>query len=811
MMKRLFALLLAMVMLLGAVPMSAIPVQATEAEEIVVAPEVEEVPVEEETPVVEEAPVEEETPVEEEAPVEEVAVIEEPAVEETVPEEEFAVGHIVGNYADVEFPSNEDQFAGYVQQVFYGRASGSDSASYGTAAGKKLSGNEKILYNAIVPMFKNVAAGKQSAACVSIGQEITVNGRTLYPDVYADLSYYVDYYGDVSAYDQGEIFNMFIALLADLAYEQYWHDKTTGYTYTWYYNTSTGKVSRMEFYFDVADVYESSYSNDFYGIYYEANTSKTGAAAKAAANAKKIVSKHADKSDYNKLVAYKNELCSMVEYDYDAVNYGDFAWDNNPWQVINAFDGDSSTNIVCEGYAKSFMYLCELSDFNGKVTCYTVSGDAGGPHMWNIVTIGGKNYHTDITWIDGGAPGLFLAGGSGSPSTGYTFPAGRYVYDEDDKYLWGTGSDSILKLASSDYVPGPEAPTVSVTNVSSTGKIKLSWKAVDGAEEYKVYRSTSKSGTYKRLTTTSGTSLTNTSAKAGTQYYYYVVAVDGNGKESEKSNIVTRTCDLPRPELKISVVASTGKLKLSWGAIDGATEYELYRSTDGGKNYKLLKATTKTSLTHTGAVAGNKYYYKVKAIHSKSSANSAFSSAKYGTCDLPRPEVKISVVASTGKLKLRWDAIEGAVKYEVYRSTDGGETYKLLKTTTGTSLTNTSVTAGNKYYYKVKAIHSNSNANSAYSSVKYGTCDLARPTATVKLNNKGKPVVSWGEVAGAEKYIMYIYDADGNQLSSHSTTNLQLTHVGADKGVTYSYRVMAVHSNSAANSAKSTAVSITSK
>ena len=264
-----------------------------------------------------------------------------------------------------------------------------------------------------------------------------------------------------------------------------------------------------------------------------------------------------------------------------------------------------------------------------------------------------------------------------------------------------------------------DAPTVSVTNVSSSGKIKLSWNAVEGATEYKVYRATSKTGTYKRLTTVTGTSLTNTSAKVGTKYYYYVVAVNADGVASEKSNIVTRTCDLPRPV------------------------------------------------------------------------------------------VKISVVSSTGKLKLRWDAIDGAAKYEVYRSTDGGKTYSLLKTVTGTSLTNTSITAGNKYYYKVKAIHSNSNANSAYSSARYGTCDLARPTAQVSLNSEGKPVVSWGEVAGAEKYIMYIYDADGNQLSSHSTTNLQLTHVGADKGETYSYRVMAVHSNTSANSAKSNTVSIT--
>ena len=719
------------------------------------------------------------------------------------------MGYYKGTY-DAEFPSNEEQFAGYVQQVFYGHTGGSASANYGTAAGKQLSGDEKILYDAIVPMFKKMAAGKQSAATISIGKTITSNGVTLVPDVYADLSYYTDYKGDLSAYDQDAIHNMFMALLSDLPYEQYWHDKTTGYIYTWYYN-SAGEVTRMEFYFDVADVYESYYSDSYYGVYYEANTSKTGAASKAVANAKAIVSKHAGKSDYNKLLAYKNEICSMVEYDYDAIYYGNFAWDNNPWQVIHAFDGDSSTNIVCEGYAKAFMYLCDLSTFNGKVTCNTVSGDAGGPHMWNIVTIGGKNYHTDITWIDGGSPGLFLAGGSGSPSTRYTFPAGTYTYDDETKTLWGTGSSSILKLASSDYVPGPDAPTVSVTNVSSTGKIKLSWNAVSGAKEYRVYRSTSKTGTYKRLTTVTGTSVTNSSAVAGTQYYYYVVAVDANGVASEKSDIVTRTCDLPRPELKISVVASTGKLKLRWDAVDGATKYEVYRSTDGGKTYKLLSTTTGTSLTNTSITAGNKYYYKVKAIHSNSSANSAFSSAKYGTCDLPRPELKISVVASTGKLKLRWDAVDGATKYEVYRSTDGGKTYKLLSTTTGTSLTNTSITAGNKYYYKVKAIHSNSSANSAFSSAKYGTCDLARPTATVSLNSSGKPVVSWEKVSGAVEYTVYIYDADGDLVKTSTITGTKLTHSSAVKGSTYSYRVVAVHSNTNANSAKSIAVSIKSK
>ena len=59
------------------------------------------------------------------------------------------------------------------------------------------------------------------------------------------------------------------------------------------------------------------------------------------------------------------------------------------------------------------------------------------------------------------------------------------------------------------------APVVTIGNNAKTGKITLKWKAVDGAAKYEVYRATSKTGKYTKLTTVKGTSLTNSSAKAG--------------------------------------------------------------------------------------------------------------------------------------------------------------------------------------------------------------------------------------------------------------------------------------------------------
>ena len=254
------------------------------------------------------------------------------------------------------------------------------------------------------------------------------------------------------------------------------------------------------------------------------------------------------------------------------------------------------------------------------------------------------------------------------------------------------------------------------SNVASSGKPKISWNALKDAEEYEVYRATSKNGTFKKVKTTTSKSYTDKEAKAGKVYYYMVRGVTSKGVKMPFSEVISRACDLPQPTVKVSNVASSGKIKISWAEISGAEKYEVYRATSKDGEYTRLTTVTGTSVTNTSAKAGKTYYYKVKAIHSNSSANSAYSSVVSRTCDLARPDVEVSL-NSSGKPRLKWASVDGAVEYKVYRATSKDGTYSLLKTTTGTSLTNTSAKKGKTYYYKVKAIHSKSAANSAYSSV----------------------------------------------------------------------------------------------
>ena len=174
-------------------------------------------------------------------------------------------------------------------------------------------------------------------------------------------------------------------------------------------------------------------------------------------------------------------------------------------------------------------------------------------------------------------------------------------------------------------------------------------------------------------------------------------------------------------------------------------------------------------------------------------------SYKNGTCTLcgaadpnykpaPKtPELKITTVS--GHPKIYWNAVDGAVKYWVYRSTDG-ETFSYYDMTTNTTYTNNSTAIGTTYYYKVKAVNAN-NAASDYSVSKSILCKPAAPSVSINRSN-GKPKLSWKAVSGATKYWIY-RSTDGKEFKYFdSTTKTSYTNSGAASGTKYYYRVKAV-------------------
>ena len=162
--------------------------------------------------------------------------------------------------------------------------------------------------------------------------------------------------------------------------------------------------------------------------------------------------------------------------------------------------------------------------------------------------------------------------------------------------------------------------TLTMGHSGTSGKPQLTWKAVSGAASYKVYRATAKNGAYSVINTTKALTYTNVGAALGTTYYYKVEALNAAGKSLGFSDVVEGKV---APVLAVGYSSVSGKPQLTWKAVPGATEYQVYRSTQQNSGYSKINTTTATSYVNTGAKAGTTYYYRIVAV--KGTAVSDFS------------------------------------------------------------------------------------------------------------------------------------------------------------------------------------------
>ena len=185
--------------------------------------------------------------------------------------------------------------------------------------------------------------------------------------------------------------------------------------------------------------------------------------------------------------------------------------------------------------------------------------------------------------------------------------------------------------------------------------------------------------------------------------------------------------------------------------------------------------------------------------------------AKDPNYKLTAPSVKTDYLISTGKPYIKWAAVAGASKYEVYRSGSKDGTYTLLGTTTNLNYTDSKANAGYIYYYKVKAVNANS-IKSNYSATVAATCHCARPVVKPDyLISTGKPYIKWTAVAGASKYYVYRSgSSNGTYKYVGTTTATNYTDNKANAGYTYYYKVKAVSKvSSGANSYYSVVIGAT--
>ena len=497
------------------------------------------------------------------------------------------------------------------------------------------------------------------------------------------------------------------------------------------------------------------------------------------------------KTTYQKVQAIYNWITKNVRYDYAHLN------DNTYKLQYTAYAAAINKTAVCQGYANLFYRLANDAGIDCRIITGTADGGNGvwGPHAWNIVKMDDGNYYClDATWDEGRSSYSYFLKGTAAFNKDHLVDTG-----EKATYFW-----SQYPVSNMDFAPDapaiPAAPRVTIGNSSDSGKPKLTWAAVDGAAKYEIYRSTQQSTGFTLLGTTTSTSYVNTGAAVGKTYYYKVRALNVDGAAGAYSSTVSGAAKAVAPAAPTVTMTYSdgGKPKLTWSAVSGATSYRVYRSESRGTGYSLLGTTTSTSYVNTGAAVGKTYYYRVKAVNS--AGTSAYSNIVSGTARTPAPAAPVlkgGTSSASGKPQLTWAAVNGAAKYDVYRSNSADGTFSKVGSTDKTTYVNTGAVKGVTYFYKIRAVGA-SGASGFSNTVAIHVAGVVKAPAAVVLSgikaDAAGITVTWKTTANADTYNVLRRDASNTawKVIARGVSGTSYKDTTVARGVMYSYTVQGV-------------------
>lgn len=278
----------------------------------------------------------------------------------------------------------------------------------------------------------------------------------------------------------------------------------------------------------------------------------------------------------------------------------------------------------------------------------------------------------------------------------------------------------------SDAVAGKTIAKVTLTAMKAVNSntISLSWKKVSGVSGYEIYRSTSKSGKYELVGRVSGaktTSYEDTTVKAGKNYYYKVRGYKKNSAKEGKGTYsdVQKAWTVKKVEITKTSGTSGNSVKLTWDKVSKASGYRIYRSTKENSGYKLLKEIKSASTVtykDTTVKTGKVYYYQIVAIN-KIKGDEIGQGDYSDTLRVPvlkTVEWNSITLQDDNTFLMQWNSVKNADGYELAIAYKEDGEYQTLAKLPGTSCIQDKLTAGQTYYYKVRAYANLTNGKTVY-------------------------------------------------------------------------------------------------
>lgn len=294
-------------------------------------------------------------------------------------------------------------------------------------------------------------------------------------------------------------------------------------------------------------------------------------------------------------------------------------------------------------------------------------------------------------------------------------------------------ADEVAVAASVEEVPEKQVSendteTLSIGRVTEVSvesasyrSLQITYKAVYGAKGYEIYRGTQKDDMQMiaDLSPIRTSYLDKGEAKTylttNKKYYYKVRAyvLDESGKKvyGSFSKIVSGKPKLAAPVISAAESVNYKTIQITYGQVNGANGYVIYRSTQKDSGFKKIATVKKkktVQYTDKTCKTGIKYYYKVRAYRTVDGKKKygSYSEAVSAKTTLKKPKLKSVTVTAADTALLTWKKVAGASGYYIYRSDTKKGTYKRVLNVKGGASVQAYVSGqenGKTYYYKVRA------------------------------------------------------------------------------------------------------------
>ena len=354
-----------------------------------------------------------------------------------------------------------------------------------------------------------------------------------------------------------------------------------------------------------------------------------------------------------------------------------------------------------------------------------------------------------------------------------------------------------------DFAHSDVPPQNLSANLNLDGSIALSWSpdlTAFPTPRYILKRSIKSGGPYTIINPgIAGTSFIDRTVSNGVSYYYVVSASNNTGESLNSTEAgVNVSISTPQGANSLTAIPSKDSVSLAWSGFATNSTYKIYRSTQAGGPYTLLRSNfLSRSFVDLNLINGTAYYYVVVGVNpSGDSAHSNEASAV--PLDVPDASTNLILTALLSTpdcgggsgVQLVWNAPSHYSGFFVRRGTSSGG-LGTLGSTTEPSYTdcNPSFNGGvnNTNYYAVAASWGD---ETSPLSNEVAFSNVSAPSLRVYPGDNSISV-SWSNVQSALSYTLYKATKSGGPYTivSSGTTATTYNDASVTNGSAYFYKL----------------------